>query len=67
MIEYFVNNCEFSKIKKNNTKTKGSAKENLTYVEAIVETSLFIFFWNDDLKFWKKAAMIVTIIQFILS
>ena len=55
------------KYKKNKSKAKGNAKENLTYVDAIVDTSLFIFFWNEDLKFWKKAAMIVTMIQFIES
>ena len=39
------------KYKKNKSTAKGNAKENLTYVDAIVDTSLFIFFWNEDLKF----------------
>ena len=54
------------KYNKNNKIPKGRANENLTYVEAIVDTSLLIFFWKDDLKFWKKAAITDTIIQFII-
>ena len=50
---------------KNKIVANGNAKANLTYVDAIVETCLFRFFWIEDLKFWKNAAKIVTIIQFI--
>ena len=50
---------------KNKIVANGNAKANLTYVDAIVETCLFRFFWIEDLRFWKNAAKIVTIIQFI--
>ena len=56
---------KFLKYIKNKKVAKGNAKANLVYVDAIVEISLLSFFWIDDLKFWKKAAKIVTIIQFI--
>ena len=36
---------------KNNIPANGKAKANLTYVDAIVEISLFNFFCNEDLKF----------------
>ena len=51
--------------KKNNTKANGNAKANLTYAEATNDKSLFNFFCNEVLRFWKKAAKIVKTTQFI--
>ena len=62
-ISFYV--CKSLKNIKNKIAEKGNANANLTYVEAKVETSLFNFFCNDDLKFWKKAPKTVTSIQFI--
>ena len=49
-----------------NNVANGNAKTNLTYVEAIVERSLFNFFCRVDLRFWKKAPKNVMINQFIV-
>ena len=43
--------CKSLKNKKNKIAANGNAKANLTYVEAMVEISLFNFFCKDDLKF----------------
>ena len=51
--------------KKNNTKANGKAKANLTYAETTNDKSLFNFFCNEVLRFWKKAAKIVKTTQFI--
>ena len=64
-INISFNICKSLKKIKNKIAANGNANANLTYVEAIVEMSLFSFFCKDDLKFWKKAPQTVTNIQFI--
>ena len=51
--------------RKNNINANGKAKANLTYAEATNDKSLFNFFCNEVLRFWKKAAKIVKMTQFI--